>query len=178
MSTQAMLAAVARKRVAGGGDPIEFVTGQTLGTARTDGGGFYLGFRFTVGASPITITEIGRWVPTVGVAQTQSHTAYISNAAGAILSSVSIDASLGTPGTYQFVALGTPLVLSAATGYGCVCKEFNGNDTFYGSDTTLTTETVATVNAPVYSDPAGGQALTDDGSGVKSYGPLSFKYTV
>jgi hypothetical protein len=166
-----------RGRVSGGGDPIEFVTGQTLGSARTDGGGYYVGFRFTVGAAPITITHIGRWVPTVGAAQSQVHDVYVSSAAGAILEASTINAALGTPGEYQWVELNTPVVCSAATGYGVLCEEFSGNDTFYNSDTTVTTETDATINRAVYSDPAGGQALFDDGAG-NAFGPVSFKYTV
>lgn len=156
----------------GGGGGTEFVTGQTLGTARTNGSNYYLGFKLTVGGSNVTVSELGRYCVT---GDTQTHTVYIADSAGAVIISASVDATGGS-NAFKFTSI-TPTVLSASTAYYVFSQEFSGGDTFYeGADTTVTTTAVATISYHAYAATSGGTP-TDVAAGVRSYVPVSFKYT-
>lgn len=152
----------------------EFVTGQILDSPRQNGDNYFTGFKFTVGGAGITVTELGRWNYS---GDSQTHTLCITDSTGAILASVSINAALGTPGSYQFAALGSPVVLSASTVYAVLSQEPNG-DTFedgIGGDISYTS--VATVNGAVYAGQTPGLPLNVVAAGDFSYGPVNFKYT-
>jgi hypothetical protein len=160
---------------AGGAPSTKFVTGQSLSASlRTNGGNFFHGFKFTVGASPITVTHLGRWIVS---GNSQTHPIYLCDASGAVIgSSVNLDTSLGVAASFEYVAIGSPAVLSAATDYGVLCQEFSGSDSFYDGDTSLTTEVVATIIGSVYGSTTEGAAMNVSAPGQVSYGPLSFMY--
>lgn len=155
----------------GGGGGTAFVTGQTLGTSRTDGGDYFTGFKMTIGASNVTVSELGRYT-TSGSSGT--HSIYIASSDGTIVVSGSINASAGA-NAMLFVSV-TPTVLTAGQDYWVLCQEVSGGDTFYGDDTTVTTTAVATVTHSAYVATSGGSPTTNV-SGERSYGPVSFKYT-
>lgn len=154
-----------------GGPTTNFVTSYGLGTPRTNGGNFYTGFKMTIGGASITVTELGRYCAS---SSSQSHTTYLASSDGTPLASVSIDASAGA-NDWVFASI-TSTVLSAGAVYYVMCQEFDGGDTFYDANTSLTTTAVATVNAPVYLGTYGG-APTDNGAPSDTYGPVTFKYT-
>lgn len=156
---------------AGGGGGTAFVTGQTLGTSRTDGADFYTGFKFTVGGSNITVSELGRYTQS---GSSGTHPIYIAASDGTPVVSGSINASSGA-NNFVYVSV-TPTVLTAGQSYWLLGQEFTSADAFYGDDTTITTTAVATVTHSAYVGTYGG-APTENVSGQKSYGPATFKYT-
>lgn len=123
-----------------------FVTGQNLGTLRSDFTGC-AGFLFTVGGSNITVTHVGWWVVSGNSA---THTVYILNTGGSTLASGVITTSGSTPGGYVYVPI-TPLVLTASTQYGIMGSVTNGGDQWYNDDTTLASSSAgATMNGSAF----------------------------
>ncbi len=157
-----------------------FVTGQTIGTPRTNGAGAVTGFRVTVGAAPITITHVGRYK---ALANSQTHfVGFFTDgsspiAGGSALVNMSLSAD---PDGYVYTALAVPLVLSAGTSYRLMAEEFTAGDIFYDADTTITTTAVGTVSDGCYDTggPMGGGATGQIGGANHSYGPVTFKYTL
>ncbi len=149
----------------------EFITSVTLSTLRSDFGGC-VGFVFTVGASPITVSELGRWVVS---GNSQSHDLYLVNSAGAVLGTVNVNMAGATPGTFKYGTLSSPVVLSSATQYGIMSKEENGLDQWYDI-------------SPVTNDPAGNTVLAAYQLGVGLpittflsdviYVPTNFKFSL
>lgn len=159
----------------GGLGPVqEFMLTATIGSTRNNHGNA-LGFRFTVGASPMTVSELGRWRFS---ANTESHLVKIvEDAVGfATLASVSIDMSSGTADTFKFAAI-TPIVLSASTDYILASDEVNGGD-IWGDDnmTGITTTGDGMITSSVFQ--TGPTAWQSNSGGEKSFIPVSFKYQV
>lgn len=155
---------------AGGGSTALITAITHSGSLRTFP--FSLGMKITVGAAGITVTHLGRMCHT-GNTLTQSLS--IRNAAGTILASASVNSSLGTPGSFQYVALGTPYALSASTSYYIHSDESGGdqfNDVFTSPSVTYT----SVISAMQNSYETGG-APVDGGSPDDPYGPLDIKYT-
>ncbi len=152
-----------------GGD-VEFVTNESLGTFRNNFAGG-IGFKFTVGPSNITVTQVARWV--IAGHQTDQHTVRIRNDAGAELASKALTISLAPGGAFWYEALASPLVLTAGASYYILSDETAGGDFWYDDDTTLTTTSDATIQASAYE--IGGGVHTNT-AGLHSYGPPSFMY--
>ena len=113
-----------------------FILTQTPGTVRNDFTGC-VGFIFTVGASPITITALGRWVVS---GNSGTHVVYITDGSTNIIASASINTSGATPGAYKYVAI-TPVVLTNAFTYSVYSAETNAGDQWYSDDTTIDSTT-------------------------------------
>lgn len=129
------------------------------------------GFKFTVGASPITVTEVGLML-NAGM-YSPSLAVKIYNMAGTELATANISTA-GTAGTYNFTALGSPLNLSASTAYYCVTGPLSFN-------TIRNSTTVATSVAPSISinDAAEGTAPTFSLSSAGAnhlFGPVNFRW--
>lgn len=152
--------------------PLDFITGQTLGALRNNYGDS-LGFKFTVGAAPITVSHLARWVVSGNSA---AHTVGIwSNPTGSPLDSVSVPTS-GEPVGFKYVALGTPLVLAASTTYWIGSAEVSSGDQWYDTDTTVTHTAVASVVGSVYR--AGVAGWQDASAGDFTFVLVNFKYTL
>jgi hypothetical protein len=124
-----------------------FVTKQTLGTLRNNFTGG-VGYKFTVGASPVTVTQLGRWVV---AGNSGAHTlTLVRQPDNAPLATVSVTTSGATAGTFKYVALGSPVTLAANTSYYFVSTETNGADRWYDDNSTLATNTVAVINNSEY----------------------------
>lgn len=145
------------------------LTAQSLGTLRNDAG-LDLGFKFTVGASPITVSALGRWVVS---GNSETHDVYIRDSGGT-LGTVNIDTSGAPAGAYFYATLGSPLVLSASTDYYIFSVENLLGDQWYSSDTTVTASAEITVVGARFVL-AGNPENGPDGS--ISYVPPNFKYT-
>lgn len=162
------VSAFLKPAAAGGGGSCSgtsWVTGQTLGTPST--GAFGVGARFTIGASPVTVTCLGRWVIS---GNSQTHVIRIRNNAGTDLGSVTVDCSGATPGEYVYAALSPPVVLAASTQYWIYSDEGAGDQWYFGG-TTASVTAVATLTGSAYWDGAN-NAVTNG----ENYGPVSFKY--
>lgn len=152
---------------------LSFVTGQTLDSLRTDGAGLQVGFRFTVDVTGVTIRALGRYNHS---GDSQTHTLYLCDSTGAVLASVALDASLGTPGGIQYANLASPVAVTQGNTYAAVSQEFTGGDSWADQDTTLTTTAIASVISAVYQTSVGG-SLNATGAANNSYGPTGFLYT-
>ncbi len=88
---------------------------------------------------------------------------------------MSINIADGTPGTFVYVALVSPVTLNANTSYYVVTQETQGGDQWYDYNTTVQTTSVATVTSAVYSS---GSLYFAPGSIGQSYGPVDFLYAI
>lgn len=148
-------------------DNTAFITGQTLGSLRNDYGGL-VGIKITVGASDISVKELGRWVVSGNSA---SHTIYILNSSGTTVTSVNLATSGATAGAFKYASL-TPVTLTAGGVYFILSGETSGGDQWYNSNTTVTSTAVATVNNGAYTSSPGFVPALDG----TAFGPVSFKY--
>ena len=151
-----------------------YVTSFGLGTPRSNFTG-WIGMRFTVGSSPVTVTALGRYVAS---GSSGSHTMKIVNAANSqdvTGASVSVSTSGATVGTFAYANLASSVTLNANTTYYLMSQEASGGDTWYDMNTSIQTTAVAAETAAIYSyDGATYFAL---GSANQSYGPVGFLYS-
>lgn len=150
-----------------------FITSGVPGSGlRSDATGKF-GFKFTVGASDITVTHLGRWV-VAGNSQTHNVKLYSGTANASELAAVVVDCAGAPTGAYKYVALGSPIVLTAGTTYWLGSEEASGGDQWY-DDAICTTTAVATITTSIYALPASA-AWNDGNAGVHNITPVSFKY--
>ncbi len=152
--------------------PVPFITGVTLGYAH---GGFisFSGMQFTVGASPLTVTSLGR-VFVDGNSGT--HTVKLVSAPGGNDvpgGSVSINMQGGTSGQFVYAPLASPLVLPANASYYLVSSEGGFGDLWYDSSSVTTTAAAAVIGS-VYSYGAGYDASQTSSTTVV---PVNFLYS-
>lgn len=158
----------------GGGGGSTLVTAQTLGTSRSNGGGYSTGFGFTVGGSSITVTHLGRYK---AAGDSSTHLVAIRNTGNGIEASVTVDMSASPDADgYVYVALASSYTCNASTSYYLASEETTGIDTFYDYDTTITVAGVATGTGGYYYL-SGGGAGSGLGGASASYGPVNLKYT-
>jgi hypothetical protein len=155
---------------------VSFVSSLTTGGQLRNDFGNYAGMMITVGSSPITIKELGRYfVP----GNTGTHTVKIvdGNGSDVIGGGVNINMSQGSADSlgYKYAALATPVTLTANQSYYLVSLETAGGDLWYGFTTlpTLATTPVAAVINGIYYYNGGWRSY---GSTGNSYCPLNFKY--
>jgi hypothetical protein len=149
-----------------------YVTGRVLGTVRNDYTGF-VGMRIGVGASPITVTALGRMYV---AGNSGTHVLKLVNANGSDVAggSVSLTMSGGTAGQFKYASLSSPVVLAAGATYYVASQETAGGDYWHNYDTTVTTTGVAAELSTGYSP--GGGVWIPDGTAGQTFGPVDFKY--
>ena len=158
--------------------PRPLVTGQTLTAVHNDQSG-WLGMKFTVGASPITVRELGRWVI---AGNTGTHIVKLVDAATStdVPGGSATVATAGAPAGFKYATLAAPLTLAANTSYCLVSRESAGGDQWYDGACALTYPTgLATVTTPIWS-PAGTTYYNGYGAGYGAktcYGPLALTYS-
>jgi hypothetical protein len=165
---------------AGGGSSTNFITGETLGVLNnnvTD----LLGFIMTTGATPITITDLGRWKIS---GNSLTHTIYIIDIGsagmtnpGTSLGSAVVNLSGGTIGAFNYTTLGSPVTLAGSHQYLVVSSETASGDQWYDQTTVVTTTTVASITQSAIisgSSPTGTWTTTSIAN--TDYGPCDFKY--
>jgi hypothetical protein len=151
----------------------EWVTGQTLGTLRNDVSN-WVGCRLKVGASPVTVTDLGRWVV---AGNSSTHAVKLVNLVDGTNvpgGSVTIDTSSAPAGAFDYAALAQPVTLSANTLYYLVSQETAAGDRWYNYDTTVTTTSVASMNKAARFD--GTSWFVSGTSNQQTYGPCGFRY--
>ncbi|HEU5080847.1 MAG TPA: DUF4082 domain-containing protein [Opitutaceae bacterium] len=149
-----------------------FVTGQSLSSTNWNNYTGWKGMKITVGSAPIIVTQLGRWVLS---GNTQSHTVKLVNTSGTTIASAAVATSGATAGQMKYVALSTPVTLSANTDYYIVSQETNGGDYWWGSNTTLNHTGAATITAATRSTDSvtfASDTTTLDHCNV----PVGFKY--
>jgi len=128
--------------VTGSSSPGAFVTGATLGALRNDFDG-WLGMKFTVGSSPLSVTALGRYVIS---GNSGTHTMKLvdaSNDSDVPNGSVSVALSGAKAGKFKYGVLANSITLSANTSYYIVSQESSGGDEWADETTTVTTAGVA-----------------------------------
>jgi hypothetical protein len=144
-----------------------WVTAFTPGTLRNNAAG-WRGLRLRTGATAVSVHELGRVYLNGNV---QSHEVALFHATtGAKVGSVIWTPAGGTHNQIQYTALAAPVVLSANTEYYLASWEVPGGDSWYSSDTVVTTSGAATVLGAAYN---AGAAWATIGSPGNSYGPVS-----
>jgi hypothetical protein len=107
------------------------ITSRSGGTLRNDfTANPGLGMYFTVGASDITVTHLGRWIV---AGNSGTHTISLINAGITTERSVSIDTSGKTPGEFYYEPI-TPNLLFSGASYYCLSSELSGGDQWYDLD--------------------------------------------
>ncbi|MBV9744112.1 MAG: Ig-like domain-containing protein, partial [Acidobacteriia bacterium] len=148
----------------------------TTGTPRSNFGG-WVGMSVTVGSSPITVVNLGRYVLS---GNTQTHTVKIVDASkGNDLqgASTSINTALGTAGQFAYGALVAPVTLNANATYYILSQETAGGDQWYDSDTTAQTMNIAALNFPEFG-PNGGPYTPVASLPGHLYGPVDFSIPI
>jgi len=141
---------------------------NTFGTLRNNWNG-WIGFYFQVGATPLVVTELGRWVVS---GNTGSHTVQLFSSNGTPVSggSVTVNTSGQTPGEFAYSPLSSPLTLAANTTYAVMSQEVNGGDQWYDyANTQIALSPEASGAFAVWAPPFTGAV---GGSG-RSYGPVN-----
>lgn len=155
---------------AGGGGDTSFITSVNTPAGTTAPFG-ELGMKITVGATPITVTELGIYGNTVKTAATMD--LYIRSADGAGTDLGHGTATWGAGAQFYYVTLSSPVVLSASTSYYIMAGPLVFEAVYDISGTTTVTWTAAAS----LDDAAFGQPPTAEGAAAgKVYGPLDFKY--
>jgi hypothetical protein len=133
-----------------------------------------VGSTFTVGATDIQISSLGRWVV---AGNTGSHVVKVVDAAtGNDLGSVTVNTAGAPAGSFRYASLASPVTLRANATYYLVTQETAGGDTWYDYDTRLVTNAVAADTGVVYSLATSPTSWVPGGSPGNGYGPLSFLY--
>lgn len=135
----------------------------------------YVGMSFVVGPTPLTVRILGRWVLP---GNTQTHIVkLVSGDSGIDIpgGSVTVNTATGTPGSYLYSQLASPIVLAANTTYYVVSQETAAGDQWYDKDASATTTGDGTLLGAVFT--AGGTTYTAaPGSFGHLYGTVDFKY--
>ncbi len=148
------------------------VSSVTTGTVRNDFGG-WVGASLTTGASPVTVTQLGRlFLPN----NSGTHIVKLVTAGGADVpgASVSVNLSGGVPGAFNYAPLSSNVILSPNTTYYIVSKETAGGDQWYDFNTTVQTTSAASINGGIYS--YDGVSYIFVSAPHRMYVPLDLKY--
>lgn len=125
----------------------------------------YVGFQFTVGAAPLTVTALGRWCVAGNAAV---HPVEIVTAAGAPVASVAIPMAACTGGQYVWATASA--ILAAGATYNLASFENAGGDSWWDQGAiTLASGAASTTSIYQYA------GVWYPSSAHASYGPVSFK---
>ncbi|MEO8426812.1 MAG: Ig-like domain-containing protein, partial [Verrucomicrobiota bacterium] len=153
--------------------PTPLVTSYLQGTLRNDFNG-WLGMRITVGASPVTVTSLGRMFYTGNNSPHSLKVVFASNGADVPGGGTSLNMLGGTAGQFKYAVLSSPLILAAGTSYYVISLEASGGDRWATDNTQVTSTTAATCNGAILSKPGG---WTFRLPANRSFGPLNLLYT-
>jgi hypothetical protein len=153
---------------------VSFVTSQVLSTGTQNNYQGWLGFKFTVSGQPLTISEVGRWVLPGNTGSHQVKIVNASNGTDVPGATATINTVGAQSGTFAYVPLAQPVVLSANTAYYIVSREPYGTDYYYNYRNVLQHTSRATINSSAFGSGSGTWATY--GSPGNSYVPVSFKY--
>jgi hypothetical protein len=151
--------------------PGPWVTAKTLGSAMNSLTA-WLGLRVRTGASPLTVTDLGR-IHLDG--NTAAHELRLIHAS----TKATVAAALWTPaggvnGTFRYVSLTSPVTLAANTEYYLVSREVSGGDRWCNAATTLSTTAAASLLGTAIS--ADGATWTLGTVAGRAFIPTDFKY--
>jgi hypothetical protein len=151
-------------------------TNQALGGTGTTANALAVGCRFTVGANPVTVYELGRWVTS---GNSQSHTVHLLDTNLNQVASADVSTSVAATGAYSYTALSHPATLAANTTYYLVSEEYGGGDAFY-TNAAVAPAAGITINSSVTATYTTGwdvstYTFTPGKAGALSYGPVNLR---
>src|SRR5215472_3042993 len=127
---------------------VQLITSVTTGRLRSNFSG-WVGMRITIGRNPLNLTALCRYVLS---GNSQTHTVeLVSNGAVINGSSVSVDTSGVTPGSFACTNLANGITLNANSSYMVLSQETAGGDTWVDYDTTVTNTSDAAITNAAYS---------------------------
>ncbi|MCL5096790.1 MAG: DUF4082 domain-containing protein, partial [Candidatus Omnitrophica bacterium] len=102
----------------------------------------WVGFQFQVGANPLTVRELGRWVV---AGNSGNHVVKLFYSDGTPIPNASVTVSTAGKqgGQFAYAALASPVTLVAGTTYAVMSQEVNAGDAwydFYGTHITLSAD--------------------------------------
>jgi hypothetical protein len=153
---------------------VPLVTSFTPSYLRNDFSG-WVGMRFTVGASPLQVRALGRYV---AAGNSAAHTVKLVDATtGADVAGGTVSvATAGAPsGQFRYATLPAPVTLAAGHAYYLVSAEVAGGDRWYDFDTHLVTTGAATNDGAAYAF-TGGSWVVGGGAG-NGYVPPNLVYS-
>ncbi|MDQ6708177.1 MAG: Ig-like domain-containing protein, partial [Acidobacteriota bacterium] len=150
------------------------VTSFTPGVARNNfTGGF--GMRFTVGATPLNVTALGRIYISGNTGMHVVKLVRVSDGTDVPGGSATVSLPAGSPaGQFVYVALAAPITLDANASYYLISQETNGGDRFYDAGPVTATGAVSVNSAVAYGP---GVGFIPVGLPNYSSGPVSLLYT-
>jgi hypothetical protein len=151
--------------------PLEFVKDVTLGMSRQNFTGFS-GMAIDVGSKALKVQSLERYCD--GNSMGDHRIKIVDAETGTQVGDTALVSLVNKAEGFVSATLSSQATLIAGKRYYIVSEEFDGGDVFYDNDTTLTTQSDASVVQPVYFD-ATMQQWVLMGSG-QSYGPVSFAY--
>jgi hypothetical protein len=150
----------------------QFITNVTPGTVKNNSSS-WLGMKITTGSQPVIVRYLGRMFLS---GNTGTHGVKIVRASdNATIVSVSVPMAGGTVNQFKYVQLASPVTLAANTSYYIASQEANHGDSWYDSNTIVSSTSVATVNGRVSSNNGNSWSTTGAVPG-QVYGPVDFLY--
>jgi hypothetical protein len=148
------------------------ITGFATGALKSNFTGSF-GMEFTVGATPLNVTALGRIYIAGNLGTHVVKLVGVIDGADVPGGTVSISLPSGTPGQIAYALLASPVTLAANTSYYLISSEMSGGDQFYDLGS-VTTTNAASVDSGIVS---GGFGLIPVGRLNSSYGPVSLLYS-
>ena len=151
------------------------ISGGTAGPTRNNFGG-WVGFQFKVGSTPLTVSQLGRYVVS---GSSGTHTVKLVNGNGTDIAGGSVTVNIATvpAGTYAYASLSQPITLEANTAYVLVSQELENGDLWYNygnNAITLTNDAIPLSVAWAQNNTTG---YNFSPSGNQTFGPVNLKYT-
>lgn len=160
------------------------ITGQTLGSQTQLTGNY--GFRFQVGANPIYVYNVGRWVSSFSPNGNNKTIYLFRESDGVTLANTGLNLANAAAGGYLYMPVQkpgwtmqsqTPVRLEANTVYGLVCTETASGEVFYGGNTGVTAASGITILNSISADSSSGWVATTLTNGSYAAGPVNFQFT-
>ena len=142
---------------------VSFAFGQTT----------WMGMRFTVGGTPLNVNALGRMVAPGNSRTHQLKLVRALDGKDVPGSTVSVSLAGAASGQFKYASLPRTVTLPANTAYYLVSSETQGGDSWYSSNTSLTTTSVATCFGGVFWN---GSHWATQGGTNNSFVPVSFTY--
>lgn len=135
----------------------------------------WVGTRIVVGATPLLVTDLGRWVVS---GNSQSHSVRLAYADGTDVPGGSVTVNTAGAPTNQFktVTLASPVTLAPYGTYFIVSREYASGDLWYSYDNVLTTTSAATIRNNAYAQVGNPNLFLNGSDNGYMWGPLNFRY--
>jgi hypothetical protein len=151
-----------------------YITSSALGSLRNGFSG-YAGMQIFVGATPISVTGLGRMAAPGNGGTHLLKLVDGSDGTDVPGGSVTVSMSGSIAGQFQYANLSAPVVLLPGSAYYVLSQETSRGDAWYYDDTLVQTMPVATELSGAWGY-GSGQWYLNGGAG-QTFGPLDIKYT-